>query len=227
MRQNDLKTKAEGLRKRGFTYSEISKQLGGIPKTTLSTWLSELKLSDAALNELSRKRTVIFQSNHRHASEAKKRKRAEYFVGIEERNLLNIQIGLDPDFCKISLAMLYLGEGKKQSGSISFGNSNEAIIKLFLGFLRRAYPVDESKFRVTVQCRADQNIPELETYWQSVTKIPFDQFYKSRVDSRTIGIISKKPEYKGVCRIDYFSADVFNELAVIAKMMLRAVSSVG
>lgn len=52
------------------------------------------------------------------------------------------------DVKKIALAMLYLGEGgKKQRGSLMFGNSDPVIINLFLRYLRDCYNIDEKKFR--------------------------------------------------------------------------------
>ncbi|PIR44326.1 hypothetical protein COV23_00575 [Candidatus Wolfebacteria bacterium CG10_big_fil_rev_8_21_14_0_10_31_9] len=102
-----------------------------------------------------------------------------------------------------------------------FGNSDPNIIYLFLKLLRYCYDIDENKFRCTLQDRADQNIKKLEKFWRLVTKIPKKQFYKARIDPRTIGKISKKPEYKGVCVIDYFSADILNEFKKIVEVIYK------
>jgi len=78
---------------------------------------------------------------------------------------------------KIALAMLYLGEGSKnpKRGSLMFGNSDPLVMSLFLDLLKYCYEIDESKFRCTLQCRADQNIEELEDFWSRVTRIPLSQ----------------------------------------------------
>jgi len=116
--------------------------------------------------------------------------------------------------------MLYLVEGSKnQRGSLMFGNSDPLVIRLFLNLLRRCYDVDENKFRCTLQCKADQNIKRLEKFWSKITDIPLSQFYKARIDPRTIGKPSRKLDYKGVCRIDYFSGDVFMELKQIVNVI--------
>ena len=81
--------------------------------------------------------------------------------------------------------------------------------------LRQCYDIDEKNFRCTLQCRADQDIIGLQEFWSKVTKIPLPQFYKSQIDPRTIGRPSKKFDYKRVCRIDYFSSYVYNELTII------------
>ena len=54
---------------------------------------------------------------------------------------------------------------------------------------------------------------------QKIRKIPLTQFYKARIDPRTIGQQSKNLNYKGVCRIDYFSAELFIELKQIPEII--------
>lgn len=224
---NHIKEKAINLRSKGLTFFEISKKLGGIPKSTLSTWLSNLELNNVARLRIVTKGKNQSRKNCKLATEEKRKKRTEYFNSLEFKNSSVSSSIKDVVVSKIALAMLYLGEGGKSGGKVYFGNSNSEIIQTFLSLLRFIYTVDESKFRVTVQCRADQNTRSLEIFWSKVTRIPFKQFYATRIDPRTIGTISKKKEYKGVCRIDYFSADVFNELSVISKLVLRALSSAG
>ena len=124
------------------------------------------------------------------------------------------------DIALIALSLLYLGEGSKtKRGSLTFGNSDPFIIDMFLDLLRRCYEIDNSKFRCTVQCRADQDIKKLEKFWSKITKIPPSQFYGTRIDKRTIGKKTLKLEYKGVCRIDYFSADIFTELMKLPRIL--------
>lgn len=224
---NSKKIRAINLRNKGLIYPEISKKLGGIPKSTLSTWLSNLELNNVAMMKINKKKKRQFRENSKIATIGKKRKREEYFDLLERKNSSVASSIKDVFVSKIALAMLYLGEGGKKGGSVYFGNSDSEIIQIFLSLLRFIYDIDESKFRVTVQCRADQNTRSLERYWKKVTRILFKQFYSTRIDPRTIGTISKKKEYKGVCRIDYFSADVFNELSVISNLVLRALSSAG
>jgi hypothetical protein len=152
-----------------------------------------------------------------------KEKRGNYLKSIEERVSHFKDILRDKNVAKISLAMLYLGEGSKtHKASLMFGNSNPDIIKLFLDLLRYCYNINEEKFRCTVQCRADQDIKKLESFWSELTKIPRGQFYGARIDPRTMGKKTKKINYKGVCRIDYFSADIFLELEKITEILFKA-----
>jgi len=211
------------LRKKGFTYGEIKKYLGiPIPKSTLSLWFKRITLSNIACNRLNNARSLKQKESHMRALEANKKKRINYLEEIEKRTK-HLEKYLDNnDIAKIVLAMLYLGEGAKgPRRSFMLGNSNPKVVKLYLNLLRKCYIIDEKKFRCTLQCRADQNIPKLENFWHKVTGIPKTQFYKARIDPRTIGKKSKKPEYKGVCRIDYFSADMYNEVEKIIELICK------
>ena len=226
MSNDDTKTKAMRLRKQGKTYREIVSILSkAIPKSTMSGWFRGLELSQAA-------RARLKKISEKHLSHARvaahtvnKRHRQGYLDGIRKRNEWVFSSIREKETARIALAMLYLGEGKKQGGSISFGNSNPDTIVLFLNLLRWLYSIDEKKFRVTVQCRADQAGSKLMRYWSDLTDISVDQFYRTRVDKRSVGVPTKKKGYKGVCRIDYFSADLFNDLQIIAEMVARSMST--
>lgn len=214
-----LKERSIKLRRQGNTYLEIQKELKvKVPKSTLSYWLKDIELSEAEERRIKRKMLERARAGRRIALMVNKKKRKEHLELLWNRNKhLSVE---DIDTAKIALSMLYLADGaKKGKGYLMFGNSSPFIIGLFLDLLRKCYSIDESKFRCTLQCRADQNIRKLEEFWSKLTAIPASQFYKARVDPRTIGKPSKKPNYKGVCRIDYFSADLFMELTQIPRII--------
>ena len=77
----------------------------------------------------------------------------------------------------------------------------------------------KKKFRCTVMCRADQNIKELEKYWQEKSGIPKEQFYKTRIDARSIGKPTKKVGYKGVLKVDYMDTKIQLELESLADLL--------
>jgi hypothetical protein len=215
-KQQYIKYKPEiiALRKQGITYGEIQKTIGlKIPKSTLSYWCQNVSLSfkqkmrikDKIISNANRGRVLALEVN---------RIRRKQYLDSVKRRVVHLENKLSNiDVAKIAIAMLYLGEGSKGNrGALMFGNSDPKTISLFLKLFRACYDVDERKFRCTLLCRADQDTKKLEKFWSNITKIPLDKFYKTRIDSRTIGKKSKKPEYKGVCRIDYFSGDIFNEI---------------
>ncbi|MEW6616896.1 MAG: hypothetical protein AB1333_00535 [Patescibacteria group bacterium] len=213
--QRIVKEKAIELRKQGKTYIEIESLLKiHIPKSTFSFWFHGLEKNPIIAGILKKTKENSLKKARIAAQEKKKRIKNEKNVFFFEKNKNLFHLLDNKNIAKIVLTTLYLGEGSKNPnrGSIVFGNSDPKIISLFLELLRKNYVIDETKFRCTVQCRVGQDINTLENFWVGVTKIPRKQFYLARIDPRTRGIISKKPDYKGVCRIDYFSAEVLNDL---------------
>ena len=218
-----FKPKAVALRKRGKTHGEIKRIIGkSIPKSTLSHWFRNVVMPETYQRRVGKKILENIKKAQAKALIINRLKRERYVQEVKNR-VKHLPVRLkDKGTAKIALAMLFLGEGsKKANGCVMFGNSDPSTVKLFLELLRYCYKIDENKFRCTLQCRADQNIKRLEKFWSKITNIPPPQFYKARVDPRTIGKPSKKLEYKGVCRIDYFSGDIFMELKQIIEVITR------
>lgn len=220
VRKEQVRQHAILLRRKGKTYPQISQVLGGIPKGTLSYWLrgvpisltQRTKMRHAALRKLvrARQKSVVVRQQRRKA----------YFEDVHARHTHILRWLEKRDIALLTLATLYLAEGgKTQRGALAFGNSDPGIIRRFLQLLRFCYIIDEAKFRCTVQCRADQSFSQLERFWSRTTRIPHSQFYTTRVDPRSKGKRTQKIDYKGVCKIDYFSAQVFHELMVVGKIL--------
>ena len=217
-----MQQRVRTLRARGKTYAEICELLGeDIPKSTLNYWCRDVQLTSAQ----SRRILEISQANlvraRRKAVASNKAKREAYLYRLLEQNKVLAQKLYDKSTGKIALAMLYWGEGSSdwRKDSLYFGNSNPRLIATYLWLLRRCYALDESKFRCTVQCRADQDTDALQRFWMKITSIPARQFYKPQVDKRTIGKPTKKPRYMGVCRIDYLSAHLFTDIMQAIKVI--------
>lgn len=218
---SEFRKEAVRLRALGNTYKEVRIALGAnIPKGTMSSWCRDLTLGAKALESL-RKKWLPRNAFARQQARLVLRK-------VREKETTRMAIELQPTVnkleevavAKIALAMLYFGEGfKTTKGSVGFGNSSPDMIRLFLQLLRKCYQVDESKFRCTVQCRADQPQKRLEKFWTDLTGISSSQFYPTRVDPRTVGKPTMKPDYLGVLRIDYFSANLFNEIMLLIELI--------
>ncbi|MAF79913.1 hypothetical protein CL629_02415 [bacterium] len=221
MYEKSLVEKAKRLRRQGKTFPEVCVNLHHeIPKGTMSYWFKDVKISRQGGERL---QGIYRQNQQRGRDRAieKKREVRERYLRVVRKESARLARRLeDKQVSKILLAGLYFSEGGKCGrGFLLFGNSDPKMIELFLGLLRYVYETEAGKFRCTVQCRADQNIQKLEKFWSETTKIPFSLFYKARVDPRSIGKKTKKKDYKGVCRIDYFSARIFNELMIIAEAL--------
>lgn len=220
MNQN-LKDQIIQLRAAGRTYTEIQDIIGQkVQKSTLSYICKGVILNEEQKKRISTKIQENLILARKKSIIAAKIRKQERLDGYLRKNGNLGKIIRQENVAKVALAMLFLGEGSKTNTScVVFGNSNPIVIGLFLNFFRKCYQLDEKKFRCTVQCRVDQNPEELKKFWSRITKIPLKQFYKTQVDPRTMGKPSKKPDYKGVCRIDYLSADVVYDLNQAIKVI--------
>lgn len=221
--------KVKKLRSLGKTYGEIIKLLGfTVPKSTLSYWCEDValpldytkRIAKLNINNLNKGRQIAMLMN--------KIKRERLLKEINENNLPLAKNITNREIAKVALAMLCLGEASKYNPktrtSFSLGSSDNRIIILFLELIKICFNFDIEKVRCTVQCRADQNIKELENYWLKVTKVPKRLFYKSRIDPRTKGKPTKNKKYKGVLRVDYFDRKVQFELESLANLIYNQIT---
>ena len=211
---------ARTWRAKGFTYTEIQKKLRKrIPKGTLSSWFRQVELPSFYADKIKRLNLNVLSLARPKALATNRQRRRLYLNDMYERNQPLLKALQRNDVSKLFLAALYLGEGaKKNKGSLTFANSDPGIVDVFLRLLRRVYPVNESRFRCTVLCRADQNPDQLGAFWSRITQIPLEQFYEARIAPRTRGKIKMNKNYKGVCRIDFFCAQVYDELRTIGNL---------
>ncbi len=225
----ELLRKIKRLRSEGTTYGEIQKILRRtIPKSSLSYICKNIALPEEYTSRIKALNNLSLNKGRRIALMINKIRRENFLESIKKNNSPIAQ-RIHTDYVgKIALAMLCLGEASKYnprtSRTFSLGNSDIRIILLFLELLRQCFAFDGEKIRATVQCRADQNVADLETYWQKATGIPKHLFYKSLIDPRTKGKPTIKSDYHGVLRINYFDTKVQLELECLANLIYNEVA---
>ncbi len=216
-----IRERIRQLRSTGRTYTEICNVIGqDIPKGTMSYICKDIVLS----TESSARHKVyvlkLLEGARASALDANKRILDARFQAILDTANKVIEIECVQNSEKIYLAMLYLGEGSKYKSyrGLALGSSDAAILKLYICLLERRYDKKRSDFHARVQCRADQDISALRSYWSSELGILESAFYQSSPDKRTIGKATVNPDYKGVCVISCSSTDIQLELDSIARL---------
>lgn len=219
------------LRKTGKSYGEIFQIIDqNIPKSTVSTWCKDIKISEKYLQKIRKINQNNLAKARLKANEMNKIIRQNYLKEIDKNNLAFAEKIDDFDTGMIALAMLCLGEASKAKTnhkSFTLGSSDPRIIVIFLKLLKRMKDFDQSKLRATLQCRADQNLLNLENYWQKISGIPKNQFYKPRIDKRTIGKPTRKINYHGVLVIDYYDRKTQLVLESLAELVYNHLLSEG
>lgn len=113
---------------------------------------------------------------------------------------------VDSDWFLYGLGLgLFWGEGNKvNKHSVRLGNTDPALIKVFLIFLNDIFQIDQSKLRFGLQIFSDTDPETARNFWMKKLKINPKQFQKIIVTPSTkLGTYTKKNQ-NGVLTI-YFS----------------------
>ena len=190
----------------------------------MSYWCAGVKLPNWYKEKIKKSNAAHINAIRVLALAVNQRKRKAYLDSLLNRNM-HLLDKIDVSIQKIILSILYLGEGAKHKSTqvLLLGNSDPKVIKFFLKLFKNCYNIDESKLRVRIRCRFDQNINELLEFWHKVTKIRKEQFYPTYIDRRTQGKPTLKKEYKGVCTIQYFSTEIQLELEFLANAIMNKI----
>lgn len=207
-----LKNKAIFLRKKGFSFREISEKLG-MSKSTASLWLRDIKLSRKAKDRIIKlgvdgRDNSIKSVKNRIAKEDKK---------ISERVTETISrcVLLKNDL-KLVCALLYWCEGgKTEKAQLTFINSDPELIRYFIDTLRKAFDIDEKRFRALLHVHEYHNTEKQIEFWSKITKIPKSQFttpYKKPNTGKRI-----KKDYRGCISIRYYGREIRQEMMFLIK----------
>jgi len=185
---------ARRLRQSGQSLKRIAAMLGVSP-SSVSRWTIDIKLSGEQQQKLLRR------NPGGGAGAASRRKKA----------LLAREVSQEcghTDCAEFSLhlagCMLYWAEGAKKRNTVGFSNSDPAMVRLFMRFLRECFAVDDDRFRLQIHCYLNNGLSqeEVEAYWLAITGLSRKNLTKTQVNK--ISKASKqvaKPILYGVCRV--------------------------
>lgn len=222
MSENKFKGRAVLLRKKGYTYSEICRDLGyQVPKGTMSYWCKNIELTPLQKKRRRKENLKHLDRVRGKALETNRLKQETFLRSLRDRNHYLNEI-VDIDTQKIALAMLYLGEGYKWKShrGLQLGCSDPLLISLYLKLLNCCYGIRPDSLKCRISYRADQDISKLQKHWSSLTGIPLTNFYKTKPDPRTLGSKTQKRGYNGVCVVSGGGTEIQQELQIIAEICL-------
>lgn len=190
------------LRKKGCTYSQIKNELG-ISKSTLSSWLRNLPLSEERLCELRNNEVQIEKTR-----ETKRKKKIARRQKVYNQVCKDIKKSKNKDF--LAGFYLYWGEGTKTAEyTISLTNSDPSIIRCFVEWVG-LLGVHKKQLKLKLHTYEDQNEAELKQFWSRVTGIPVVNFYKTYFKkARSDGKTYKGMFPYGTCVVIYSNRDTY------------------
>src|SRR3989344_4166047 len=198
-----LKDKAIVLRKSGYSYGSISRYIG-VPKSTLSDWLKNLKLSNRQMNKLK------INSNSAYLLGGKASRAKRLLISKEIRNDAIKEITKINKAEMLMLgAMLYWGEVSKQSDRnisqpVEFVNSDPKMCKFFIKWITEIVGVDINDLVIRVYINEAKKLDSKEyiKIWSKIINIPSEKvkifFTKDRHSNFKR---SSRDSYKGQLRI--------------------------
>ena len=79
--------------------------------------------------------------------------------------------------------MLYWAEGGKDRNVVRFTNSDAAMVRLFVRFLRRCYAVSDDRMTLTISCYLGNGLElgEIESWWLDTLELPRPSLRRSHV----------------------------------------------
>lgn len=211
----DNKSIAIKLRKTGESYNQIREKFG-VPKSTLSYWLKDIKLDKQAQDKISKRKyqtstLKLIERNKKQTVIAKEKADKIILLGKSEFK----------KYVKESLFItgvsLYWAEGYKKGayGSkwkvVDFANSDESMIILMMKFFRKYFKVREEKIKIQIIAHPNININKAVNKWSSITKIPKKQFIKtfSKPNISSKGVRDKKSLPFGTAHIRIYDVKYF------------------
>lgn len=124
---------------------------------------------------------------------------------------LNKELTPELEQLKVAGVMLYWGEGAKSGTTVALSNSNPALIKVFLRFLRIMCGVDSSRIHISIHYYPDHNIEDLTEFWSKTTEIPKSQFYKPFLHKAGTGTYRSFSKY-GTISVQYSDKLLLNQI---------------
>lgn len=184
-------------REKGLSVKELAEILG-VSKSSISLWVRDVELSPqqrARLNARSFPRRLAGAKAN--AERGLARRRAAQELGREQARA--------GDPLHLAGCMLYWAEGSRRRDCVEFVNSDPAMIRYFIEFLRLCFQVPEAKIRVTCNLFADHldRQRQVEDHWLETLRLPRSSLRKSTVNHYS-KYSRKKRRNKlpyGTCRI--------------------------
>ena len=185
---------AINLRKAGQSYLQISQAIGA-PKSTLSYWLKNIKISKQAQEKISKRayaksvEALIKRNKNQTVIADLKAQDILKKSAAEAKKLINNKLF-------VAGVSLYWAEGYKKGAygskykSVDFTNSDPEIIKVMMNFFRKFCKLKENKFKLLLMAHSNMNIEKSILFWSDITKLPISQFTKTQT------AISKSSKFK-------------------------------
>lgn len=198
---NSQKETAIILRKKGYSYSEILKEVP-VAKSTLSLWLRSVGLAKQQKQNITAKRIA----GALRGAKARKDQRIKTTEEIKDGAKKEIKNINERDIWLIGIA-LHWAEGSKEKNygskpGIIFNNSDPRMILFFLKWLRTTFMVKNSDLAYELYIHETANIKKEQKYWSNMLSLPLKDI-RTYLKKNKIKTIRRNTgnDYHGLIRV--------------------------
>lgn len=176
MTKKEFKKRAIELRRQGYSYNLIKKQIP-VSKGTLSVWFHDIPFSPNREVQNRIRGAVLraseWQRKIKQVSLKDANREAIAEIGrLSKRDLFLLGIGV------------YIGEGSKSHNHARVINADPQVICLAIRWFEEVFALKIDNFSLTIHLYPDNNIEEALTFWSNITGIPRRYFGKPHIDTR-------------------------------------------
>jgi transposase-like protein len=190
----------------GRSIKEIARLLG-VSTSSVSHWVRDIELTDTQHAALQARNGLHERQRLAHAAMAAKaraRRTTAQQGGRERARSL--------DYRYAAGCMLFWAEGSRQRNKVVFTNSDPAMVRFFVEFIREFFDISSDRLRLTCNLFADHEARqrEIENFWLRTVGLPRSCLCKSTVN-RYSCYSQKKRKNKlpyGTCRFVLHSTEI-------------------
>lgn len=190
-----LKIRARQLRKRGFSYNEIRKQVY-VSKSTLSLWLKTVSLKPEHQRRLYTKQIQILSRG----PQSQKERRAREIKKIIQEAESEIELPISFSTLKLFGTALYWAEGSKGK-MCEITNSDPRFILFIVRWIEMVFGIPPKNLKARLNIYSQQSDTKIKKFWSDLTGIPVEHFGKTYVKPNSSGY-KKNNLYYGTVRIE-------------------------
>jgi hypothetical protein len=193
------------LRHEGLSMREIERRLG-VARSSVSLWVRHIELTDHQREAMRARNTPARSTGRRVYYRARRRRWQEEGRAAARRGDTNHAMG----------CMLFWAEGSRNRNMAQFVNSDPAMVRFWMRFLRLYFDVPDEAVRVACNLFADhlERQHEVEDFWLDVLDLPRSSLTKTQVNQYSR--YSKKKRMNrlpyGTCRVSVHRTSVVQHL---------------
>ncbi len=162
----------------GASVCEIARALG-VSQSTASRWVRDVPITPEQRAALDARNPALTAAARGTAASSAARRAVRRAHQEEGRHRARAGDALHQHGC-----MLYWAEGSKSRNTVVFTNSDGAMMRLFVRFLRESYSVQDEHVRLTVNCFLGNglSLDAIEGHWLSLLDLPRTSLRKATVN---------------------------------------------